>query len=139
MRQKPTFSTQPRPPLRNRCRRAGERGAVSLKAVVWLLFFLVSLYVGIKVVPVLFSGYEFEDSMKTTARFASVNRQSPDDIRKNLLTEAQKDDLPLKPEDIKVTQVNGDVQIDASYSVTVDLQFYQWTLNFHPTATNNAL
>jgi hypothetical protein len=25
------------------------------------------------------------------------------------------------------------------YSVTVDLGVYQWTLNFHPTATNNAL
>jgi hypothetical protein len=25
------------------------------------------------------------------------------------------------------------------YSVTVDLHVYQWTLNFHPTVTNNAL
>jgi hypothetical protein len=31
------------------------------------------------------------------------------------------------------------VQISASYSITVDLQVYQWTLNFHPTASNSAI
>jgi predicted membrane protein len=119
--------------------RPPQRGSARLKTIVWLFFLVAFIFVCIKVVPVLYSGYLFEDSMKTTARFASVNRQTPDDIRKTLLDEATKVDLPVKPEDIKVTAKDGNVQIEASYSVTVDLQFYQWTLNFHPSVTNNAL
>ncbi len=37
------------------------------------------------------------------------------------------------------TNENGNVQIEAAYSVTVDLGVYQWTLNFHPTVRNDAL
>jgi hypothetical protein len=110
-----------------------------MKTVIWLLILILCIFVGIKVVPVLFSGYEFEDAMKTEARYASVNRNSPDDIRKNLLQEAKKDDLPVMPEDIKVTAQGGEVQIEANYSITVDLQFYQWTLNFHPSVINNPI
>lgn len=125
--------------VRHQSTRPQDRGSARLKTVMWLLFLVVFIFVCIKVVPVLYSGYLFEDSMKTTARFASVNRQTPDDIRKTLMDEATKEDLPVKPEDIKVSATNGNVQIEANYSVTVDLQFYQWTLNFHPSVTNNAL
>ncbi len=120
-------------------RRLAQRGSARLKTILWLFFLVALIFVCIKVVPVLYSGYLFEDSMKTTARFASVNRQSPDDIRKTLIDEATKDDLPVKPEDIKISATNGNVQIEANYSDTVDLQFYQWTLNFHPSVINNAL
>lgn len=119
--------------------RLHERGSGQLKAIFWLAALALFIFVCIKVLPILMNGYEFEDSMKTTARFASVNRQSPDDIRKSLLQEAAKDNLPIKPEDLRITNEAGNVHIEGTYSVTVDLQFYQWTLNFHPTATNNAL
>jgi hypothetical protein len=123
----------------NHPRRRRERGSGRLKAVVYLAILAGFIFVCIKVVPILMNGYEFEDSMKTTARFASVNRSVPEDIRKSLIQEAAKDDVPIKPEDIRVSAEAGNVRIDASYSVTVDLRFYQWTLNFHPTANNNAL
>jgi hypothetical protein len=119
--------------------RLKERGSGRFKAMVWLAILALFVFVCIKVLPVLMSGYQFEDAMKTTARFASVNRQSPDDIRKNLLQEAAKDNLPIKAEDLRITSEAGNVHIEGTYSVTVDLNFYQWTLNFHPDVTNNAL
>ena len=97
------------------------------------------VYVGIKVVPILVEDYEFQDAMQTMARFASVNRQSADDIRKSVIEEAEKDQIPVQPEDVQVHGQNGNVQIEAAYSVTVDLGIYQWTLNFHPSVSNNAL
>jgi hypothetical protein len=117
----------------------GERGAGRLKAVVWTLILAACVYVSVRVIPIYVSEYEFQDGMQTIARFATVNRQGPDQIRDAILKEAQKADLPVRKEDIKVRAASGNVNIDVDYSVTVDLHVYQWTLNFHPTVTNNAL
>lgn len=117
----------------------GERGASRLKAIVWTLILAACVYISVLVIPVYVNEYEFQDGMQTIARFATVNRQGVDQIRDATLKEAEKDDLPVRKEDIKVRAVNGNVNINVDYSVTVDLHVYQWTLNFHPTVTNNAL
>jgi hypothetical protein len=119
--------------------RNSQRGSGNLKAIVWTLILAALVYVGIKVMPILVNEYEFQDSIQNIARFASVNRQDNPKIQKAVVTEAEKDDLPVRPEDVKVEGTNGNVRISVDYAVTVDLSVYQWTLNFHPTASNNAL
>jgi len=89
--------------------------------------------------PVLINEYQFQDSLQTIARFASVNRKNPDQIRAAVMEEAQKEDLPVQAEDVKVISNAGNIRIDVDYSVTVDLKVYQWTLNFHPAASNASL
>ncbi len=116
-----------------------ERGTGRLKAIIWLAILGTIVYMGIKVVPVLLNDYQFEDAMKTTTRFASVNRQSAEEVREAVLKEAARADVPIRREDIRVSVGGGNVSIEANYSVTVDLQLYQWTLNFHSTASNNSL
>lgn len=120
-------------------RRQGEKGAGSLKAIIWTVILVIIIYVGFQVVPLLVSEYQFQDGIQTIARMASVNRPTVEKIRQSVLQEAQKDDLPIASEDIKVESDRGNIRISADYSVVVDLKVYQWTLNFHPTATNNAL
>jgi hypothetical protein len=117
----------------------GERGAGRLKAIVWTLILAACVYVSARVIPIFVSEYEFQDGMQTIARFATVNRQGADQIRDAILKEAEKAELPVRKEDIKVRAASGNVKIDVDYSVTVDLHVYQWTLDFHPTVTNNAL
>lgn len=119
--------------------RKGERGAGHFKAIFWTVILLSLIFVAFKVVPVLVNEYQFQDGIQNIARFASVNRTSPDAIKKSVLEEAQKDDLPVQAEDIKVQGGGQNVGITVDYSVTVDLKVYQWTLNFHPSATNKAL
>jgi hypothetical protein len=119
--------------------RSRERGSARLKTVVWIALLGAFIFVCAKVVPVLFSEYQFQDAMQTTARFATINRQSPEQIRKTLVEEAKSKDIPVEPENIHVTNDAGNVKISADYSVTVDLQVYQLTLNLHPSATNNVL
>ena len=116
-----------------------ERGAGRLKAIFWLAILGTFVYVCIKVVPILYNEYQFQDAMQSTARFATINRQSPDEIRKSLVQEAQAKEIPVKPEDIHVTAEAGNVKISADYTIIVDLQVYQLTLNLHPSASNNAL
>jgi YbbR domain-containing protein len=97
------------------------------------------IYVGVKVIPILVNNMQFQDAIESTARFASVNRQSVDDIRTSVLKEAENEDIPITAQDIHVKGDSGRVEIAADYSVTVNLGVYQWTLNFHPYARNNPL
>jgi hypothetical protein len=121
-------------------RRCGQGGNATLKSLIWLVVLVAGIYTGIKVVPVLVAEYEFQDFMQTTARFASVNRnQTPADITKSVMEEAQKQNIPLQAEDVHVTAESGNINISADYTVTIDLNVYQWTLNFHPSAGNKAL
>jgi len=119
--------------------RRSQAGNSRLKAIVWTAILASFVYVCIRVVPLYFNDYQFRDTMQSTARFASVNRQSPDAIRKKLLQEAEKAEMPIRLEDIKVVSHGGRVDIEVNYSVTVDLHVYEWTLNFHPTASNSQL
>lgn len=125
--------------MRANGREGRERGAGRLKAIVWLAILGVFVYVCIKVVPVLLNEYQFQDTMQSTARLATINRQSADDIHKSLVQEAEAKAIPVQPENIHVTADGGNVKISADYTVTVDLQVYQLTLNLHPSASNNAL
>jgi hypothetical protein len=118
---------------------SGERGAGRLKAIIWTFIFLAFIFTCVKVFPVLLNQYQFQDGIQNIARFATVNRQDPEQIRKSILTEAEKDSVPISAEDIKVEAHNGNVRINVDYSVTVDLLVYRWTMNFHPAVSNNAL
>ncbi len=119
--------------------RRSEHGGGRLKAIIGIGVLAAMIYVGVKVIPILVNNYQFQDAIESTARFASVNRQQPDDIRSAVLKEAQNEDIPITAQDIHVRGDAGHVEIEADYSVTVDLKVYQWTLNFHPNARNNPL
>jgi hypothetical protein len=116
-----------------------QRGNSRVKLIIFLAIFIAAVYVGVKVIPILINNVQFQDALESTARFASVNRQSPEDIRAAVLKEAHNEDIPITADDIHVKDESGHVEIVADYSVTVDLGLYQWTLNFHPYAKNNPL
>lgn len=120
--------------LRNR-----QAGSVNIKVLFWTGLLLAFVYVCIRVVPLYVADYQFRDNMEIAARFASVNHLAPDAIRQDLFKKAEQDEMPVKLQDIKVAERNGRIDIEANYSVTVDLHVYQWTLNFHPSASNSRL
>lgn len=98
-------------------------------------------FVGIKVVPIYVENYQFQDSIQAESRFALTGypKKSPDDVRNDILKKAKELDLPVKPEDIRVSMTNGAVEISADYSYTFDLAVYQWTHDFHPHADNHSI
>jgi Domain of unknown function (DUF4845) len=122
-----------------RTARANERGAGHLKAIIWTLILISVVYVAFKVVPLLINEYQFQDGLQTIARFASVNRDPNDKILAAILKEAEKDDVPVEAQDVKVDGKGGNIKINVDYSVTADLSVYQWTLNFHPKVSNDSL
>jgi cell division protein FtsL len=131
--------SRPIPEQKAAAKRHGEKGGGHLKAIVWTMILVAFIYVAAMVLPILINEYQFQDSLQNIARFASVNRKSGEQIRKDVMDEAQKADLPVQAEDVKVESNSGNIKINVDYSVTVDLKVYQWTLNFHPAASNASL
>jgi hypothetical protein len=120
-------------------KRNGEKGAGHMKAIIWTLILAAFIYVTAMTIPVLINEYQFQDSLDEIARFSSVGHKTNSEVQKAVLEEAQKEDLPIQAEDIKVAGAGGNIHINVDYSVTVDLKVYQWTLNFHPASSNSAI
>lgn len=95
------------------------------------LLIVAALIVGvIRVIPVYVRSYEFQDAIRTQAKFAGVNRKSPEVIREELYNKARALDLPVCREQIKVIPARGGVRIEAAYTVPVDLIIFKTDLSF---------
>ena len=119
-----------------RRRAAGERGEGKAKAIIVTLVLAFLVYTAVKVVPPYVSEYELSDKMQETARFASVNRNSEDQIRKTIMSTIEDLQIPATPEDVKVTAAGGRVSITVDYKVPIDLTVYKFDLHFTPSTAN---
>ena len=122
------------PQLRRRT--AGERGEGKAKAIIVTLILAFLVYAAVKVVPPYVAEYELSDKMQETARFASVNRNSEEQIRKTIMSTIEDLQIPATQEDVKVTASGGRVSISVDYKVPIDLMVYKFDLHFTPSTAN---
>jgi hypothetical protein len=107
-----------------------ERGAGSLKGLLYLAFLIVAVFVAIKVVPAYVADYQLKDKMTEQAKFAIVNRYTEDQIKDNIFRTIQDLDIPAKRDDVKVANTSHGIEISVNYTVPVDLLVYKTDLNF---------
>ena len=118
-------------------RRNAQRGEGKLKTIIVLAILASVIYIAFRVVPVYVNNFELEDAMKTEARFAVVQRKSPDEVRESVFRKIQELKIPARREDIRIEQLgNSGLRITVTYTVVIDLPGYQWKLNFSPSADN---
>jgi hypothetical protein len=119
----------------------GEHGGSKLSLLFTLVILGAMAFTAIKIVPVYVENYQFQDSIEAESRFALTGypKKGPDDVRADIFKKAQELDIPVKPEDIRVSITNGSVEIGTDYSVPIDLKVYQFTLQFHPHADNHSI
>jgi hypothetical protein len=113
-----------------------ERGASRLKGILWLVILAALAYGLYKSVPHFFANYQLEDSMRTAARFANVQRKTEDELRDDIYRKVQELDIPARREDIKVELTSRNCRISVKYAVEVQLPGYKLVLNFNPVADN---
>lgn len=93
-----------------------------------------------KLVPPFFANYEFEDALRNDAVQATYSTRSIEDVRNTIIKQAQDYNITLTPQQVHVTRVGGfgtgTFDIDAEYSVPVELPGYTATLDFHPSTHN---
>src|SRR5579863_4751412 len=116
----------------------GQKGGAKINLLITLIILGSMIFAGVKVIPVYFANYQFQDSLNSESRFALTGypKRSMDDVRNDIFKKAQDLGIPAKKEDIQVSMDNGYVSISLDYSVPIDLAVYQFTLQFHPHADN---
>lgn len=111
-----------------------QRGAGTVKAIIYTLILVIGVYIAIKIVPVYVAEYQLKDKMTEQARFAVVNRYTEEQIKDIIFKVVQDLDIPAKREDIKVANTGKGLNISLSYTVPVDLMFYKTELTFSPSS-----
>ena len=115
----------------------------TLKLVLGVGVFLAMILVGIKVIPPCFANYEFEDAIKNDAVQATYSTRSEEDIRATVIKHARDYDIPLTPKQVKVSRTGGygtgTLNIEAEYSVPIELPGYSTSLQFHPSSLNKGV
>ncbi|HUI40496.1 MAG TPA: hypothetical protein VL523_00860 [Terriglobia bacterium] len=115
-----------------------ERGVGLLKSIFTLAILAAIVFAGIQTVPVYFGNYELSNYIRDRAVQATVERPSPEDLQNEVVHYARQIGLPVQPEDVQATSVNGNVSIRVDYSVPVNLGVYTWNAHFTPSAENQA-
>ncbi len=116
--------------------RKNERGAGKFKAILVTTILIFFVYAAVKMVPPYVSEYQLSDKMQETARYASVTRSSPDQIKDTIFKEMQDLDIPATREDLVVKADAGKVSISLDYKVPIDLVVYKFELHFTPSSAN---
>jgi hypothetical protein len=120
-----------------------QRGGSKLNVILVLVLLGAMIFAIVKVVPVYFANFQFQDAIQTEAKFALTGypKKSLDDLREDIYKKAQELDIPVTRDGIRidVDPNRGYVDIGLDYSVPIDLKVYQFTLQFHPHADNHTI
>jgi hypothetical protein len=118
-----------------------ERGSSKLNTLFALAIFGGMIFAAVKIVPPYFANYQFQDAIESESKFALTGypKRSQDDIQEEVFQKAKSLGIPAKRDDVHVAMANGSVSISLDYNVPVDLQVYQFTLQFHSHADNHSI
>jgi hypothetical protein len=119
--------------------RRHQRGAGTLKAIVWTVVLAYTAFVAYKIIPPYVALYQLQDKMQEQARFAIVNRYSEEQVRDNIFKVVEDLDIPVKKEQIKILVSQPVVRISMEYHIPVDLLVYHLDLHFTPESENRSL
>lgn len=104
------------------------------KGIIGCFLFLIiaaaAVFAGTRLVPVYYANNSLKSDIGTEASRAGANFLSDDTIIKDVINLAKRNEIKLKPENIKVEHYAGQVHITVHYTVLVDFGFYQKNLEF---------
>ncbi|HUK12772.1 MAG TPA: hypothetical protein VLW17_05675 [Thermoanaerobaculaceae bacterium] len=108
-----------------------ERGEGKLGCVLGLAVLVVAAVVGVKAVPVRLAVADLEDYCVHEAERASVMREhdgrTPEQqIADGILLEAEKENLPVAKDQIKVWRDSEEEHIEVKYRVSIDFIVYTY-------------
>lgn len=112
----------------------------TFKLIFGVAVIVITIYLGIQIVPAYYSNYEFQDTITREALDSTYKPIAEDDIRTEVLKDAKQYDIDLAEPDVKVTRAGGlgtgSVSINVNYVVHVSLPIYPFDLHFNPASTN---
>jgi len=112
----------------------------TLKTLITLGVVAFGFYALWLVVPHYFHNYQFQDDLENLARQSNYTYNKQDaDIMSDVIKKAREYEIPLEPEQVKISHVGSDLAIDTEYTVHVELPFYPFDLKFNPATKNHRI
>jgi uncharacterized protein (UPF0333 family) len=119
--------------------RLSDTGAGRTKALLSLVFLVIVIFVGIKVIPVYVNDYQLDDFVRQQTPYWLTQRARADAIQKAVLDKAQDLGLPVTADNVKVEAPGSLVNVSLDYTVPVDLLVATLPLHFTHSAENRQL
>ena len=99
-------------------RSSGQRGAVGIGCVVWLVILIIVGYCLMQIVPVKIRTSNFYDFMQEEAGFGSI--KNLDQLQKEILAKAKELDIPVTKENLTLKRSREAITIEAHYELPVE-------------------
>ncbi|HUU12489.1 MAG TPA: hypothetical protein VM182_02125 [Terriglobia bacterium] len=106
-------------------------GAGRIRGMILVLLLVLLALVAYRLIPVYINAYDFEDAMRTQARFAAVDQKPYEAIREELYNKAQELNLPIERDQIQISKGPDGTTISATFTVPVDLSFFVKDVEFN--------
>lgn len=106
------------------------RGGSKIQWILGLAVTAALVYAAIVIIPIYIGSYALGDEVRNQAKFAGVERKSPEAVREDLFKKARELGLPIQREQIQVVPATEGVRITVRYQVPVDFKVYQTALSF---------
>ena len=111
-------------------------GRSTLGCIFYLLLFMVAVYASIQIVPVYSANINFETDVKTEVSRAGARILGDDTIADEIINLAQKNDISLEKEDIKIERSPDELRVTINYIKPVNFIFF--TRDFHFTVKESS-
>lgn len=112
--------------------RKKERGEGRLGLMITLIVVAITIFLGVKIIPVRVSAYEFRDMLREEARYGAV-RDSDEVVFNRILDKAAELELPLEKKNLTVKRTETQMIIKASYEQPIDLKVTTYVYRFNAT------
>ena len=108
-----------------------ERGEGRLGTLFGIAVLAAFIYLGVKIVPIMISVYEFRDAIEEQARFAALPRHDDEVVKKAILAKARELELPVGSKDVLVERTSTRIDIKVRYMVPIEtpVYTYRWDLD----------
>ncbi len=101
-----------------------------MKFLVTMVVATLVLLTGIRIVPVLFTNFEFQDAVRQAALFGAYHQDSEDQIAADLQQRAHLLGLPIGPDQIQVYHTDRGLVVDVDFDVQISLPLHPVRLHF---------
>jgi hypothetical protein len=115
-----------------------DRRQSMLKPILGLAILAALLAICARVFPIYSRSSQLADYIRDRAVRESAANASPQEVQREVVAYARGLNLPLSPEEVRVTSDSGTLSIKLDYKVPVDLAVTTWNLHFTPSVISRA-
>ena len=109
----------------------GSNAAPLSKTILWGLFGLLVILIGVKSLPVFFAYFQFKNGINTQGRIIPHETRYAETLRGIIYRDGLRLGVPVERENINVDMDSAETRISANYSAPIDLYFFRASVPVH--------